>query len=265
MARVLGETAWYVTRQSIKKYQRQFLIIFLGAYFFALVVGFYLGFGLSKHLYLGIAILIFIAGAAVIARILINRVIDNLERKRIDFRKGAVGEALVGYILESLPNDYVVIHRLKPKPHYGDIDHVVVGPSGVYAIDTKNWRGIVAADGKGELLLNGKPSDKPEVRKLFDRSMFIKDKIKALTALGPYVHGVMVFPSARVEARWRSTGHVHCITDDQLYKYIVEDKKIKRLTKKEIELILQALLKPPGRRKLTLTGLVAIRRKEKLS
>ena len=111
----------------------------------------------------------------------------------------------MGYILESLPDDYGVIHRLKPKPHYGDIGHVVVGPSGVYTIDTKNWRGVVTADGKGELLLNGKPSDKPEVRKLFGRTMFIKDKIKALTALGPYVHGVMVFPSARVEARWRST------------------------------------------------------------
>ncbi len=265
MARVLGETAWYVTKQSIKKYQRQFLIIFLGAYFFALVLGFYLGFGLNKHPYLGIAILIFIAGAAVIGRLLITRVIDNLEKKRIDFRKGAAGGALVGYILESLPVGYGVIHGLKPKPHYGDIDHVVVGPTGVYAIDTKNWRGVVTADGKGELLVNGKPTDKPEVRKLFDRTMFIKDKIKALTALGPYVHGVMVFPSARVEARWRSTGHVHCITDEQLYDYIVENKKGKKLTKKDIESISRALLKPPGRRKLTLTGLVAIHRKEKIS
>ena len=91
MARVLGETAWYVTRQSIKKYQRQFLIIFLGAYFFALVVGFYLGLGLNNHLYLGIAILIFIAGAAVIARILINRVIDNLEKKKNRFSQGCCG------------------------------------------------------------------------------------------------------------------------------------------------------------------------------
>ncbi|MCJ7612244.1 MAG: hypothetical protein MUP19_08275 [Candidatus Aminicenantes bacterium] len=62
MARVLGETARYVTRQSIKKYQWQFLTIFLAAYFFALVLGFFLGFDFNKHPYLQIAILIFFLG-----------------------------------------------------------------------------------------------------------------------------------------------------------------------------------------------------------
>jgi F0F1-type ATP synthase assembly protein I len=104
MAKVLGETARYVTKQSIKKYQWQFLAIFLAAYFFALVLGFLLGFNFNKHPYLQIAILILLAGIAVIARSLINRVIDNLERKRIDFRKGATGEALVGYILAGFPD-----------------------------------------------------------------------------------------------------------------------------------------------------------------
>jgi len=242
MAKVLGETARYVTKQSIKKYQRQFLTIFLAAYCFALVLGFFFGFGLNKYPYLGIAILIFIAGVAVIARSLINRVVDNLEKKRIDFRKGATGEALVGFILEGFPDAYIVIHGLKPKRHSGDIDHIVVGPTGVYAIDTKNWRGVIAADDEGELLLNGRPTDKPEVRNLFDRAMFIKEKIKGLVAVDPYVRGILAFPSARVEAKWGKTGSVHCMRDDQLYKYIVENKKGQKLTKKEIELISQAFL-----------------------
>jgi hypothetical protein len=238
MAKVLGETARYVTKQSIKKYQLQFLTIFLAAYFFALVLGFFLGFDFNKHPYLQIAILILLAGIAVIARLLINRVIDNLEKKRIDFRKGATGEALVGYILAGFPDAYRIIPGVETS--FGDIDHVVVGPTGVYAVDTKNWRGIVTADDQGELLLNGRPTKKPAIGNLTRSIMTTKKKIKARSALDPYVRGVLAFPSARVEAKWGTTGPVHCITDEQLYDYIVEKKK--RLTKKEIESISQAFL-----------------------
>ena len=238
MAKVLGETARYVTKQSIKKYQRQSLTIFLAAYSFALVLGFWLGFSLNRRSYLWITILIFIAGIAVIARSLINRVIDNLEKKRIDFRKGATGEALVGYILENLPDAYRIIPGVETT--FGDIDHVVVGPTGVYAVDTKNWRGIVTADDQGELLLNGRPTKKPAIGNLTRSIMTTKKKIKVRSALDPYVRGVLAFPSARVEAKWGTTGPVHCITDEQLYDYIVEKKK--RLTKKEIDSISQAFL-----------------------
>lgn len=265
MARVLGEAARYVTGQSLKKYQRQFVTLFLAAYCFALVLGFFFGFGLNKHPYLGIAIFIFIVVIAVIALLLVNRVTNNLETKRLDFRKGATGEALVGYILEGFPNDYTVIHGLKPKRHYGDIDHMVVGPTGVYAVDTKNWKGIVTADGQGELLLNGRPTKKPAIGDLTRTIMAIKKKIKVLSAFDPYVRGILAFPSARVEAKWGTTGSVHCMGDDQLYKYIVENKRGGKLTKKDIESISQALLKPPGIRKLKPTGPVAIRRKEELS
>ena len=238
MAKVLGETARYVTKQSIKKYQWQFLTIFLAAYFFALVLGFFLGFDFNKHPYLRIAILIFFLGIAVIARSLINRVIDNLEKKRIDFRKGATGEALVGYILAGFPDAYRIIPGVETS--FGDIDHVVVGPTGVYAVDTKNWRGIVTADDQGELLLNGRPTKKPAIGNLTRSIMTTKKKIKVRSALDPYVRGVLAFPSARVEAKWGTTGSVHCITDEQLYDYIVEKKK--RLTKKEIDSISQAFL-----------------------
>jgi len=238
MAKVLGETARYVTKQSIKKYQWQFLTIFLAAYCFALVLGFYLGFDFNKHPYLQIAIFIFFLGIVVIARSLINRVIDNLEKKRIDFRKGATGEALVGYILAGFPDAYRIIPGVETS--FGDIDHVVVGPTGVYAVDTKNWRGIVTADDQGELLLNGRPTKKPAIGNLTRSIMTTKKKIKVRSALDPYVRGVLAFLSARVEAKWGTTGSVHCITDEQLYDYIVEKKK--RLTKKEIASISQAFL-----------------------
>lgn len=125
---------------------------------------------------------------------------------------------------------------------FGNVDHVVIGPSGAYIIDTKNWKGIVGADGNSELLLNGKPTQKPEVKNLSRTIMRIKDKIKVLSALDPYVQGVLAFPSAWIEAKWGTTGYVHCVKEEQLYDYIVENKRSKKLNKKEIESISQAFL-----------------------
>jgi hypothetical protein len=241
MARVLGETARYVTKQSIKRFQRQVIVIVLASFFLALIIGFWLGLSLNKQAYLWVWIPIFIIALILfLTTQLTNRVTNKLEKKRIDFRKGATGEALVGFILESFPDAYTVIHGLKPKRRSGDIDHIVVGPTGVYAIDTKNWKGIVTADGQGELLLNGRPTQKSAIGDLTRTIMTIKKKIKVLSALDPYVRGVLAFPAARVEAKWGTTGSVHCMRDDQLYKYIVENKKGGKLTKKDIDSISQA-------------------------
>ena len=66
--------------------------------------------------------------------------------------------------------------------------------------------------------------------------------MKVLSSLDPYVQGVFAFPSAYIEARWGTTGYVHCIKDEQLYDYIVENKKSKKLSQKDIESISQAFL-----------------------
>ena len=239
MARVLGEAARYVTGQSLKKYKRQLLTIVLVSCFFSFGLGLFISLGLNKQPLSLITFLVFIAAIPVIA-ILTNKATDKLERERIKFRKGAAGEELVGYILKGFPEDYVVIYGVETR--FGDIDHIVVGPSGVYAIDTKNWRGVVTADGKGELLLNGKPTNKPAIRNLIRAIMTIKDEIKFHSTFSPYIHALLVFPAARVEAKWGQTESVHCVRADQLYEYIIEKKKGKGLNKKEMDAISQAFL-----------------------
>ena len=72
--------------------------------------------------------------------------------------------------------------------------------------------------------------------------MSIKEKINVLSSLDPYVQGVFAFPSAYVEAKWGSTGYIHCVKDEQLCDYIVENKRSKKLDKKIIESISQAFL-----------------------
>jgi len=233
MARVLGETGRYVAEQATKKLLRLLLLL----YVFGIIIGFLSGFMLGARR--NLITLLVLPFFWVLWKFFAKK-FRSLENNRINFRKGVMGEVIIGYILEGFPDDYRVIHDLSTP--FGNIDHVVIGPTGAYVIDAKNWKGVVGADGNGELLVNGKPTQKPEVKNLTRRIMRIKEKINVLSSMDPYVQGIFAFPSAYIEAKWGSTGYVHCVKDEQLYDYIVENKKSKKLSQKEIESISQAFL-----------------------
>lgn len=50
---------------------------------------------------------------------------------------GALGEQVVARLLTQLPPEYTVLHSVPVGERGSDIDHVVVGPSGVFTINTK--------------------------------------------------------------------------------------------------------------------------------
>ena len=101
----------------------------------------------------------------------------------------------------------------------------------------------LSADGKSELLTNDQPTDKPYVRQFVGRMMGIKEKVLTLSpGLDPFYQALFVFTAARVEAKWGSTGNVHCVRDDQLYEYIVEKDFGKRLSPDEVQRLAQAFL-----------------------
>lgn len=55
--------------------------------------------------------------------------------------RGAQGEIAVGRMLDTLPGDWTVFHALPVGIKESDIDHLVVGPGGVFTINTKHHRG----------------------------------------------------------------------------------------------------------------------------
>ncbi len=142
------------------------------------------------------------------------RQMEELDKQRTYMRRGEAGEIAVASRLQSLPDTFFVIHDLATPS--GNLDHVVIGPTGVFAIDAKSWKGVVSADAKGELLRNNQPTDKPLVKRFVGRVMGTKDKLKALApGMDPYIRAVFVFTSARVEANWGMTGGVHCVRDEE--------------------------------------------------
>jgi len=63
------------------------------------------------------------------------------------WRVGAQGERLTGRALEKLPPSYRVLHDLPMPRSKANIDHVVVGPTGVFTVETKNYKNAVTIKG----------------------------------------------------------------------------------------------------------------------
>lgn len=80
----------------------------------------------------------------------------RLERSAELWERGAQGEVEVARALESLPEGWVVLHDLAwPGRSRANLDHVVIGPGGVFVVDAKNWSGRVEVRDQ-VLLQNGR-------------------------------------------------------------------------------------------------------------
>ena len=69
-------------------------------------------------------------------------------RKYHLYSGGWQGEKKVAKLLaSSLSDDYYLINDLYLHGGGGDIDHIVLAPSGVFVLETKNWRGKITCNG----------------------------------------------------------------------------------------------------------------------
>ena len=73
------------------------------------------------------------------------------------YERGAVGERATAAMLRRLPpGEWTVFHDLRwPGRQRANVDHVAVGPTGVFVIDSKNWTGSITLKG-GVLRQNGR-------------------------------------------------------------------------------------------------------------
>ena len=84
--------------------------------------------------------------------------IARLQRSADLWGRGAAGEQATAKALATLPSDsWVVLHDVRwPGRPFANIDHVAIGPTGVFVIDSRSWSGSVQLD-YGVLRQNGRP------------------------------------------------------------------------------------------------------------
>jgi hypothetical protein len=76
-------------------------------------------------------------------------VVDEPQSTRA-WAKGAVGEQRLAEALAGLP-DVIALHDRKVPGTRGNIDHLVVGPAGLFVVDAKHYKGSIRIRDKGGL------------------------------------------------------------------------------------------------------------------
>lgn len=237
MAKVIGTAGAYAWTQSLAKYRRMMAMYLIGILAGGIFLGFDIAFLLPVRHVAGALQVAFLLVAVGVFFLSYGKLIgrtDAFEKQRENWRKGARGEALVGALLADLPGSFVVFNDVRFR--FGNIDHLAIGPTGIFALEVKTCRGIVTSDAAGELLFNGKQEDSV-VSKLTRAAMDLNQRIKALTSDEFFVHGLVVFSHARVEANWGTTRTVRCMRDEKLLEYITEFRPRRILSREDVNLI----------------------------
>ena len=92
------------------------------------------------------------------------------------FFKGARGEERVAGILKVLPDGYHVFNDFRAGRTH--VDHVVVGPGGVFAVETKCWRGVVTVE-DGHILLDGQLPDRSPLAQVVREATLVRNALAA--------------------------------------------------------------------------------------
>ena len=130
------------------------------------------------------------------------------ERRMGSFLKGARGEERVAKELGFLSSAFTVFHGMNMR-QWGktgaewDYDHVVVGPTGVYVIETKNWAGPITIEGD-EILYDGNQPTRPPIPQVRKAAEDLQNRILIHCNVDVPVQPVLCFASDALEGR--STG-----------------------------------------------------------
>ncbi len=156
------------------------------------------------------------------------------------FLKGIRSEGQTWYTLKRLPNTYSVFQDIKIQ-NGGNIDFIVVGPSGVFTIDAKSHNGKITLENKS-LIRNGKPLEKFFLKQAKYQAgishQYLKDNISSLPD-SFFVKPVIVFtgrwanlsfgmiPQESVfviKIKWLNkllTEQMECLDNDTIQKIII--------------------------------------------
>ena len=115
-----------------------------------------------------------------------------------NLKLGREGEQTVGQELERLHAlEYEVFHDVIDKSKECNIDHVLIGPGGIFTIETKTWSkcgpGNVTIE-DGEVRVNGIPIERDCLAQARAQASSLRGLIHSLTGGTFFVQPVLVFP-----------------------------------------------------------------------
>jgi hypothetical protein len=186
------------------------------------------------------AVALTLMASAVLLYFLATRVSEMWDRmwtERVSYLRGGQAEGFVAWVLYYLPDGWHVFNNLMIRPDQ-DLDHVVVGPGGLFAVSTKGCRGLLSAMPGGQLHLNNEPTDfgNDALHQAMRLRDLLSEKLGGQSV--PYVNAILAAPLAYT----RLINPVKNVT--VLHQYDLTEtleKMPKRLSPAEIKRIVAAL------------------------
>ncbi|HHT9139002.1 MAG TPA: nuclease-related domain-containing protein [Candidatus Wunengus sp. YC60] len=111
------------------------------------------------------------------------------------------GEALVAEELKKLPDEYVVIQDVKIPNTKTNIDFVVLGTNGIFAIEVKSHEGNITYNGQ-ELLRNGYSLKKNFLWQVRFEATSLTEYLHANVDRNLYANALLVFSSFKAKLRF---------------------------------------------------------------
>lgn len=154
--------------------------------------------------------------------------------------QGAGGELSVKMTLRGLDDRFRVLGSVVIGQK-GDMDFIVVGPTGVWVIEVKSHKGRIRIEG-GKLLRDNKIFDKDFIRQVWGASYALKDELKKRFPKALHIQPVVVFssPYAKLGVELNRLDDSYVIGLDQLVR-LIERQEVQRLSADEIQRITDAI------------------------
>jgi hypothetical protein len=176
-----------------------------------------------------------------VAKRRVSRILDDLQTAAIAFRKGADGITLTADALTNLPDTYTIFHDVFHPDFNGKVDHIVIGPTGVFALEVKDWRGMITLSGQGVLSVDGKHDQTPTVNTTLAQAQSLRLKIESLSNIDSFVQAVMVFTHASVYVMPGTRCNLAVQRLDRLTEYITRPVPVRQLTPQQTAAIVRDL------------------------
>lgn len=206
-------------------------------------IGAFLGFTINNYILTVSSVLLMIIGGVIY---------KNYCKDVNACQKGITGEEKVISALKNLDDKYYLINDITLQQPYGNIDHILLGPNGIFVIETKNYNGIIECDGdewhrlyesrKGPRYFMITSPSKQVKRNAVGLKKFLSEVVD-IVENKPYlfINGVLVFTEHDVDLKLNNPT-VPVLKAEKLPDYINDFKTNNQFTNDELKSIAKLII-----------------------
>lgn len=154
---------------------------------------------------------------------------------------GDAGEKMTAHQLRYIDKQYVALHnlRLRVSGRAQEFDHIVIGPNGVFHIDSKHWSGDIEFSERGVTRSNGGKNENP-TGQLYRHEYVLKELLRKSDIVAEII-GVICFTHPNSNLIGKSPAF-ETLKPDRLLHFIQTYRTKKPLSREDVQKIKKLII-----------------------